>query len=175
MLRQYLVDACIAVKLVLNSESDHAKVAIFFGFASSIEMTSHSVTEAFGVLKRKWLSKNPNDHIDDGQYHHAAYVLNAILKERVQIVGEPLVDSETLFLAAKKSEEYGIDVLDCLQLLAAKQMQQRGFVGTSAPAFVTADQKLMDAAIKEGINCIGIEAAFQFESKDAVERLRPLS
>jgi predicted nucleic acid-binding protein len=151
--KAHYLDASALVKLVVD-EGNCQPLRTFFNSNTSFCATSLCLSEALGVLKRKWSRKQIN--FDE----YFAGIRELIIhgwSKRVEIddlgLLNPIVQADVELIAKK----HQLDFSDALQLLTILKGRYSVLGSNSQSVLITADHKLATAASAEGIrvwNCI---------------------
>ncbi len=152
-------DTSAIVKLLCGEEPGSAEVKRIFD-GTTVFTSWILLAEAMGVLKRKWIKKE----ISEEQYAGRVHYLLALIRDRRFLIRDiEIKDHE----ACLKTYEYDLidirkkhpelDVADALQLIAIQEGILGKLAGESTPNLVTADLKLGNAALVDGIQVIFID------------------
>ena len=149
--KMHYLDASALVKLVID-EGDCGPLRKYFNSTTNFCSTPLCLSEALGVLKRKWKRKE----ITIDEYFGATRTLIIdTWGKRIELddVGlDPSVHSETEELA----RQHSLDLSDALQLVTLFNGRYSVLSQGSASVLITADKDLAVAADSEGVrvwNC----------------------
>jgi predicted nucleic acid-binding protein len=147
VIRLHFLDASALVKLVVNELGSSKLRSYFHRDATSFTTNTVCVVEALGVLKRKHLSKNKPDYLDDEAYFAACEELMAFFRgENIAIDDVGLTDRAIFDEVERVARGYSLDLSDAYQLVTLR----RGFaarIGASGDTIlISADEGLVKAA-----------------------------
>jgi predicted nucleic acid-binding protein len=146
------LDASALVKLVID-EGDHILVRDFYYKHPNCHATLPCLMEALGAIKAKWVHK----HISHEAYLKATrqLVIDAWGK-KIRPDNVDLFTPEGLNAVEAFAKKHNLDLSDALQLETLINGTFKHFADDSRPILITADEKLAEAAKREGIrvwNC----------------------
>lgn len=146
----HYLDASALVKLVADDPDEvpgRDAVRTYYKSHTSMTTTSHCFSEALSALKTKFLR---------GKFSRNQYISN-VDKFIGLTVGWKLELDEISILSPKLMSEaqrlikcYGIDFIDCLQIVTILHGKYRVFAGDSKSILIMADRDLAKAARAEG-------------------------
>ena len=154
VLPTYFLDTSAIVKLFID-EPGALRVRKLLASGGGVLHTSWVlVAEAMGVLKRLWLNEEINDQQYDGHIYHLFSLLRAGHLDPVDITvydGRPRLVAYAFDFVEIRTKHPQLDAGDILQFTAIREGYLDHLAGESRPRLVTADRKLRDAAVAEGI------------------------
>ena len=146
-IRTHMLDASALAKLFLEEPTSDV-VRTYFAEHSVFLVTSYVVGEVLGILKRVHVKGGlPTD-----QYLACSEELMAMLRNETLQVEECALSLREVFDETEKvARKYQLDIVDAHQLVALARSVVASLPGDSRAIFVTADQKLAEAATSEGL------------------------
>jgi len=157
--RNYFLDTSAIVKL-LCTEAGSEKLKALKNYPGSNFCTSWVLlSEAFGVLKRKWMQRE----LSDAQYEERVRLLFLYISmgylDPVDVVvadGHPQLVTYEFDISSIRADHPGLDAADALQFKAIQQGLLKYLAGESRPRLVSADVELLKAAEVEGIPVVSV-------------------
>lgn len=142
-------DASALVKVWVD-EPDCGPARHYFNTQSPTKYTTpFCYFETLSAMKLKWL----RGQITREVYLNAAFALTVWFQASARKVNDIDLTHPPTFLKAKELvERYEVDLSDAFQLLSLKEGYFSSLVNDSKTLLVTADEKLANAAIAEGLN-----------------------
>jgi len=146
------LDASALVKLVVD-EGDVQPLRDFVNSGSNFCTTPFCLNEALSILKGKWRRKeNSPAKISEDDYFNATQRLVIDVWSRRLLADDiDFINPETYRTVEAMATRHQLDLSDALQLVTIQHGFYKALVSHSAPALITADQGLADAAAREGI------------------------
>lgn len=161
--RYFFLDASAIVKLVVKEDGSN-NLRGFFNSSELFRTTSVTLSEAYGVIKRKWIHRGRPDKITNKGYFNAMYLLSSYVRNgRIKLTEASFLDANDFIMAEelvkkypdpKRADEFLIDMVDALQIVSMKKETE--MTKESAPVLVTTDNFFEIIATKEGLkvwNC----------------------
>lgn len=142
-------DASALVKVWVD-EPDCGPARHYFNTQSPTKYTTpFCYFETLSAMKLKWLRSQITREV----YLNAAFALTVWFQASARKVNDIYLTHPPTFLKAKELvERYEVDLSDAFQLLSLKEGYFSSLVNDSQTLLVTADEKLANAAISEGLN-----------------------
>lgn len=148
-----LLDASVLVKLYVNEDGSDI-IQNYMNTQPTWYTTPMCFYEALAVLKAKWLyppQKN-RKKITRDEYLEASFKMAAYVSTSQEYIKDIDLLTPTAFLKVQSLiKKYDLDISDAFQILSVKEGAFSPLIGESRTVLVTADEKLADAAEKEGI------------------------
>ena len=158
-------DTSALAKLVLQEPGSDKIHAYIQKHHSAFYVTSWTVGETLGVIKRSWLKKR----ICKENYWRACDELLHTIYDVGWTVEEVHVHEREVFSECERiARKHNLDVIDATQMVVIKKSMLRFFAGESTPLLVTADEALWSAARAEGFrswNCLKEDEPKRFETE----------
>ena len=157
--RNYFLDTSAIVKL-LCAEAGSEKLRVLKSYPGSNFFTSWVLlSEALGVLKRKWSKRE----LADSQYEEKVRLLFLYIGmgylDPVDVVvdkGHPQLLTYEFDISKIRADHPSLDAADALQFKAIQQGLLKYLAGESRPQLVSADTELLKAAQAEGIPIVSV-------------------
>lgn len=147
LIRTHYLDASAIVMLFVE-EPGSDKLRAYIGPHATRHTTSLCLAESLGVLKAKY----KHHHITHERYLACCEELMAFLREGSLVVEDVQLSTRAIFDQAEDlCRKYAMDFSDACQLLTLRTGLLSKLEGESSPTLVTADQKLAQAAKREGL------------------------
>lgn len=146
----HYLDASALVKLVADDpdeEPGRKNIRAFYQSNTNFYATSHCLSEALGVLKRKYSCKK----LTKDEYIKAVMdFISKTVGDKLRIDDMPLLSPKLLAEAETLMAQHGLDFVDCVQIVTILHGQFSVLVGDSQSVLITADKKLAKVARTKG-------------------------
>jgi predicted nucleic acid-binding protein len=146
-------DASALVKLVADDvDEEPGRIALrryYWSNTASVYATSFSVAESLSAFKTKFL----RGRISESEYiRDVREFLRLTVGSNLRIDEVPILSPVATHEAERMIKLYGIDFLDCLQIVTILHGQFKHLGPNSKSLLITADEELAKAARAEGVN-----------------------
>jgi len=151
-IKAHYLDASALVKLVADDQKEEPgrkTLREYYRQHTGFLATSHCVSETLNVLKVKHMYRHELSQAD--YLDTISRFIKGIIGGKLQIDELPILSPKLLQEAEILISKYGLDFVDCAQIVTVKHGRFSVLVGDSKSVLITADKELAKVAKKEGV------------------------